>query len=228
MRSDTIDTRFDGNALAGAVGYFSYLPQVSLPSGQYEYPMAIADMADFFGVTHRTLHFYEEKGLIAARRSGAMRVYDKEQIQRMAVINACREIGIPIAVIQDLIEELKGATSQQEADELFHATLARRKRELTADVSHIHRQVQQIETLLRADTDEDLAKADASTPALSERERQCLTLMTEGYSEPHLASALNLELQALRDIEKSIIGKLEATNRFQAIAKAVLLGIVSN
>lgn len=191
-------------------------------------PLAIAEMADLFGVTHRTLHFYEEKHLIAASRSGSMRVYDREQIQRMAVINACREIGIPVAVVQELMEELTGATSQEEADAIFHSMLSRRKRELTADISHIHRQMQQIETLLTAECDDAQETAKPAIIILNDTEKQCLALMAEGYSAPRIARSLKMSFEDLREMEDSIIRKFQATNRFQAVAKAVLLGMVPN
>ncbi|MBM7331140.1 LuxR family transcriptional regulator, partial [Agrobacterium sp. S2] len=42
----------------------SFLPDISLPSSLPAEPVPIADMANIFGVTHRTLHFYEEKALL--------------------------------------------------------------------------------------------------------------------------------------------------------------------
>lgn len=229
MRSDAMPIMDESGPMAGSAQYFNHLPQVSLPFEMPSQPLAIAEMADLFGVTHRTLHFYEEKHLIAASRSGSMRVYDSEQIQRMAVINACREIGIPVAIIQELMEELAGAASQEEADAIFHSVLSRRKRELTADISHIHRQMQQIESLLTADENE--VALESSKPAviiLGDMEKQCLALMADGYSAPRIARSLNMPFEALRDMEDSIIRKFQATNRFQAVAKAVLLGMVPN
>ncbi|WP_117192575.1 MerR family transcriptional regulator [Rhizobium terrae] len=218
-----------GDTPIGSPGPFSFLPQITLPFEIPEQPVAIAEMADMFGVTHRTLHFYEEKGLITAKRSGTMRVYNSENIQQMAVINACREIGISVAAIQDLMEELAGASSQEEADELFHAMLARRKRELTSDISNIRRQMQQIENLLTGEeTDDGPETARPMQLVLTDREKQCLALMAEGYSAPRLARTLNLEFEDLRQMEDGIIRKFQATNRFQAVAKAVLLGIVPN
>lgn len=214
--------------MATSTRLLSYLPQVSLPFELPDRPIGIADMADLFGVSHRTLHFYEEKRLIAAQRSGSMRVYDLEQIKRMAVINACREIGVPIAVVQELMDELVGAASQEEADELFHAILSRRKRELTADISHIQRQMQQIESLIAGEAIDDPAQQTplVASPSLSDPERKCLALMAEGYSAPRLARTLNLEFDDLRQMEDGIIRKFQATNRYQAVAKALLLGIV--
>ncbi|EUB96210.1 transcriptional regulator, MerR family [Rhizobium sp. CF080] len=229
MRSDAIPAMTENSPLAGAAHYCPPLPQVSLPFEMPGQPVAIAEMADLFGVTHRTLHFYEEKGLITARRSGSMRVYDRVQIHRMAVINACREIGIPVAVIQELMEELSGATSETEANEMFHNMLARRKRELTADISNIRRQMQQIESLLVAeDEGPALVSPKPMSLVLSDIEKQCLGLMAEGYSAPRLARALNLDFEELRRMEDGIIQKFQATNRFQAVAKAMLLGFVPN
>jgi DNA-binding transcriptional MerR regulator len=230
MQNDSMAMTSGCASIHGMPDRSGFLPEISLPFAIPAEPLAIADMADLFGVTHRTLHFYEEKGLICASRSGSMRVYGNEHIRRMAVINACREIGISVAAIQDLMEELARTVSRTEANNLFHATLTRRKRELTADVSHISRQIQQIETLLATD-DKDGGPAIAGRSALhalTEPERQCLALMAEGYSAPRLARALDLTSEDLAVIENAIIRKFGATNRFQAVAKALLLGIVLN
>jgi len=127
------------------------------------------------------------------------------------------------------MEELADATSEAEANEMFHNMLARRKRELTADISHIRRQMQQIESLLVAEEeDQALVSPKPMSLVLSDIEKQCLGLMAEGYSAPRLARALNLEFEDLRRMEDDIIRKFQATNRFQAVAKAMLLGFVPN
>jgi len=225
VRSDAVQAGPGGGA-SPAPEHADFLPQISLPFEIPDQPVAIAEMADLFGVTHRTLHFYEEKGLLAPKRAGTMRVYGAGHIRRMAVINACREIGIPVAVVQELMEELAGATSQIEADEIFQTMLSRRKRELTADISNIHRQMQQIEDLLSGEeAPETLKPAPLS---LTDMEKRCLALMSEGYSAPRLARALDLEFETLREMEDGIIQKFQATNRYQAVAKALLLGILPN
>jgi DNA-binding transcriptional MerR regulator len=226
MRKDAIAAD-SGAGVGGGIPRGGFVPRMSLRSDLPDDHLAIADMADFFGVTHRTLHFYEEKGLISAGRSGPMRTYGREDIERMAVINACREIGISIAVIQEMMEELDGSASQAEADEVFRAILMRRKRELTADTSHIRRQVQQIQTMLLAEAEEShSAPGENEPPALTELENQCLLLMAEGYAAPRLARTLDVAAEELLALESTIIRKLDATNRFQAVAKALLLGMI--
>lgn len=207
---------------------YRFLPSAALPPDLPHGPVPIADMANAFGVTHRTLHFYEEKGLISANRIGLMRVYDQDDVMRMAVITVCRETGMPIAVIQELMDVLRGAASQEEAEAIFHEALSQRKRELTAEMSTLHRQLQQVSDLLEYDGSLDLPPInDNRDPAsLTDQERQCLDLMAEGYSTPRIARALDLKHEEARALEADIILKFHANNRFQAIAKAVLLGVV--
>lgn len=207
---------------------YRFLPSAALPPDIPQGQVPIADMANAFGVTHRTLHFYEEKGLISANRIGLMRVYDQDDVMRMAVITVCRETGMPIAVIQELMDTLRSAASQEEAESMFREALSVRKRELTAEMSTLHRQLQQVSDLLDYDSTLDLPPInDNRDPAsLTDQERQCLELMAEGYSTQRIARALDLRHEETRALEADIILKFHANNRFQAIAKAVLLGIV--
>ncbi|MBW8298982.1 MAG: MerR family transcriptional regulator [Hydrogenophaga sp.] len=214
----------------GVTGDAEFLPGTPLPRDLPAEPVPIADMAELFGVTHRTLHFYEEKGLIKARRIGLMRVYSRADIARMALITACREVGMPVAVIQDLMETLKSARSHEEADRLFEEALLARKRELTAGLSTIHRQLQQLSSLLSHDALDVQAERTALRKKipLNDLERRCLELMAEGYASLRVARALALTSSDVAALEATIITKLEAHNRFQAVAKAVLLGIVAS
>lgn len=206
-----------------------FLPRATLPRDVPGEPIAIADMANIFGVTHRTLHFYEEKGLLSASRMGLMRVYSLHDMQRMSLINTCREIGMPVAVIQELVEELADATSQEEAEDVFRQALHTRRRELTAALSTIQRQSQQIERLLTEEEVSDDHPVDARHSVdLTELERRCLELMAEGYTPMRLSRVLGMQSEAIAVLEDQIIRKFEANNRFQAVAKAVLLGVVAS
>ncbi|QLF70786.1 MerR family transcriptional regulator [Peteryoungia desertarenae] len=205
------------------------LPDIALPRNIPDEPIAIADMADLFGITHRTLHFYEEKGLLTANRIGLMRVYTHHDVARMALINICREVGIPVAVIQDLMEMLKTTDSKAEANMLLEEALLARRRELTADLSNTHRQLQQINTILDHDDAHRQSKVNdvRDRLSLSEEERQILHLMAEGYTSLRIARTCEMKLVEVEAIEERITGKLGAQNRFQAVAKAVLLGLIA-
>ncbi|EHS53066.1 transcriptional regulator, MerR family [Rhizobium sp. PDO1-076] len=206
------------------------LPDIILPPNVPSEPVAIADMAELFGITHRTLHFYEEKGLIGAGRMGLMRVYGQSDVARMAVINTCREVGMPISVIQDLFERLSAAQSRTEANALLEDALMTRQRELTASLSTIHRQLQQVNTLL---ANEATATSGRTAPTrqtvdLSDIEHRCLHMMAEGHTTSRIARNFQMKIDEVTEIENGLIQKIGAQNRFQAIAKAVLLGMIAS
>ncbi|WP_281431853.1 MerR family transcriptional regulator [Rhizobium setariae] len=188
-------------------------------------------MANMFGVTHRTLHFYEEKRLLRPKRLGAMRVYEPRQVQIMATINLCREIGMPVAQIQELLAELADTATQSECDRVFHAALESRKKELIADESLIRRQMQQINEILdddRAASREGNDYRQSGAPFLSDFEFHCLKLMAEGNTPARIAHTTNKPLEDILTIEATIIRKFGSSNRFQTVAKAVLLGMIGD
>lgn len=207
-----------------------FLPRLTGMDALPPHPLPIAEMADLFGVTHRTLHFYEEKQLLVPERNGTMRIYDTACVMRMMVINTCREIGMSLIAIQEMMERLSQTSSQPEADELFRHVISTRRRELFAEVSLITRKVGQIRTLLTGQDDEtEWRVMPNEAPArLSDLEKRCLGLMTEGYKGGSLALALGICSSDLQKLEDGIITKLDAGNRYQAAAKAILSGMLPN
>lgn len=61
--------------------------------------MGIAEIAAAFGLTFRTLRFWEQKGLIKPRRAGTRRIYNLEQYRRVEQVKLLAEAGIPLADI---------------------------------------------------------------------------------------------------------------------------------
>ncbi len=136
---------------------------------------------------------------------------------------------MPVAVIQELLEQLSAAQTQDEADSVFQSAMLARKRELAAQQSTIRRQMQQINELLDFASAPEIEVNDNAPPAhLTSVELRCLELMTEGYPTSRIARALDMEPGEVQVMEKTIIGKFNGNNRFQAIAKAVMLGIVGH
>jgi DNA-binding transcriptional MerR regulator len=216
---------------AGHQGGTQFFPAIPLPHNLPTKPVAIADMANIFGVTHRTLHFYEEKKLLQADRIGAMRIYGPPQIRTMALINLCRETGMAIIQIQELLAELTETESQAEADSVFRDAMLARKRELVSGESLIRRQMQQVSEILHHDgrDDEESHETQASRiPFLTEFELRCLGLMSEGYTPVRISNATDRGIDDILGVENAIIRKFGSTNRFQAVAKAVLLGLIGD
>ena len=201
------------------------MPRIPLPARTPPAPLTISDMAELFGVTHRTLHFYEEKGLISSSRAGAMRVYDHDDIARMAVVNACREGGMPVAAIQDMLAAMVNAASPEASEAIFRAALVSCKRELTAGISTIRRQLQQLETLLSGiDVEAEAEPAEIEIDALSPMQMQCLQLMKEGLDAVRIAMRLGIAPETAANLEREVLALFNATNRSQALAHADIAG----
>lgn len=70
----------------------------------------ISDLARDFGVTLRTLRFYESRGLIAPARSGMTRIYSARDRARLALILKGKQLGFTLVEIRAMLanEEKKG------------------------------------------------------------------------------------------------------------------------
>lgn len=65
---------------------------------------SIRQIAEEFGVTHRTVRHYEELGLIAPERRGTTRVYHRRDRVRLALILRGRRLGFALEEIRTIID----------------------------------------------------------------------------------------------------------------------------
>ena len=64
----------------------------------------IGDMANLFGVTLRTLRFYEDKGLISPKREGNTRLYSRRDISRLKLIMLGRKVGFSLREVKQIMD----------------------------------------------------------------------------------------------------------------------------
>jgi DNA-binding transcriptional MerR regulator len=64
----------------------------------------IGDLAREFGVSLRTLRFYEDRGLLSPLRSGSTRIYDARQRARLELILKGKQLGFTLTEIRALLE----------------------------------------------------------------------------------------------------------------------------
>src|SRR5919206_1220654 len=69
----------------------------------------IGDLAREFGVTLRTLRFYEDRGLLSPRRDGTARIYDARDRERLSVILKGKQLGFTLTEIRALLAEERSA-----------------------------------------------------------------------------------------------------------------------
>jgi len=105
---------------------------------------SIAQVADEFGVTHRTVRHYEELGLISPERRGTVRVYHRRDRTRLGLILRGKRLGFPLDEVRtriDLYDVLRGRRGQLEdvlgqIDER-RGDLEQRRRDLDAALSEL-------------------------------------------------------------------------------------------
>ncbi|KNX37803.1 MerR family transcriptional regulator [Luteipulveratus halotolerans] len=115
---------------------------------------SIAELADEFEVTHRTIRHYEELGLIEPERRGTVRVFHARDRIRLSLILRGKRIGFPLTEIRkiiDMYDEQPGEAGQlayllaQIADR--RADLERRRQ----DIEDSLRELATLERRCRAD-----------------------------------------------------------------------------
>jgi DNA-binding transcriptional MerR regulator len=74
----------------------------------------IQDVAAQLGVSHRTLRFYEDKGLIEPARVGNTRIYSRREVARMQLILRGKSLGFSIREIKEFLDLYDADPTQAE------------------------------------------------------------------------------------------------------------------
>lgn len=65
----------------------------------------IGDMAKRLGISGRTIRYYEELGLIASERSsGGFRIFNSSQFEKLHMILALKDLGMPLEEIGKFLQ----------------------------------------------------------------------------------------------------------------------------
>lgn len=89
--------------------------------------MTIREMCDSFGVTARTLRFYESKELLSPHRDGQKRLFTRRDRARLKLIQRGKRFGFPLEEIRQLLD-LYDLGDQQQTQ--YRATLDRARAHL--------------------------------------------------------------------------------------------------
>ncbi len=65
---------------------------------------SIGDLAREFGVTLRTLRFYEDKGLVSPRRDGMNRLYSRRDRARLKLVLMGKRVGFSLTEIKNMLD----------------------------------------------------------------------------------------------------------------------------
>ena len=112
---------------------------------------SIAEVAEEFDVTHRTVRHYEDLGLISPERRGTQRIYHRRDRTRLGLILRGKRLGFPLEEIRTIID-------------LFDAPRGRR-----AQLEYVLGQIDE----RRADLDQRLRDIQDAIAELGEFEQRC-------------------------------------------------------
>ena len=97
----------------------------------------IGDVARDFGVTLRTLRFYEDKGLLTPFRDGSARLYSAADCAKLTLILKGKKLGFTLGEIRDSIAN--ASTSDK------RATLTLKPEQIRSQIDHLKRQRESID-----------------------------------------------------------------------------------
>lgn len=102
----------------------------------------IGDLAREFGVTLRTLRFYEHRGLIAPQRAGMTRFYNEEDKARLALILKGKHLGFTLTEIRAMLDEESKSGNRPVPD------LSLSREQIASQIQHLEAQKLAIEEAL--------------------------------------------------------------------------------
>jgi DNA-binding transcriptional MerR regulator len=114
---------------------------------------AISDLAREFGITPRTIRFWEDQGILAPDREGRNRVFTRRDRARLKMALRGKRLGLSLAEIKDLIGMYSG--TEDETPQLIECLRVMSKRRealeqqredieaMLADITQFERQCEQ-------------------------------------------------------------------------------------
>jgi MerR family transcriptional regulator, thiopeptide resistance regulator len=147
--------------------------------------MTVGELSKVSGVTVRTLHHYDEIGLVvpSERDANNYRRYSSEDALRLQQVLVLRELGIPLDEIAAVLDD---ATAGNRAELLrrHRAALAERRGKLDTMLAAVDHAIEVLEKGTTTMTNEDMKKLfDGFDPAEHEAEAEARWGDTDAYKE---------------------------------------------
>ena len=102
---------------------------------------SIADLASEFGITTRTIRYYEDEGLISPCRQGQRRIYSPRDRVRLKLIMRGKRLGFSLKEVREMVDMYDADNSEVAQLSLFLEKIKERRAALL-------RQREDIETIL--------------------------------------------------------------------------------
>jgi DNA-binding transcriptional MerR regulator len=103
---------------------------------------SISDLAEEFGITTRTIRFYEEKGLLKPQRQGTRRIYSPADRTRLRLILRGKRLGLSLEESAEIIRMYGSPGNNRRQLEMLLGRIQERRDDLL-------RQQRDLQALLR-------------------------------------------------------------------------------
>ncbi|MGA9573296.1 MAG: MerR family DNA-binding transcriptional regulator [Lysobacterales bacterium] len=90
----------------------------------------ISELANEFGITTRTIRFYEEKGYLAPAREGTRRIYSQADRTRLRLILRGKRLGLSLDETVEMIHMYGSPQGNRKQLEIFMARIEEKRAEL--------------------------------------------------------------------------------------------------
>ena len=91
---------------------------------------SISELAGEFGITTRTIRFYEEKGYLSPRREGTRRIYSPADRTSLRLILRGKRLGLTLDETADMIKMYGSPRGNQKQLEKFIVRISEKRSEL--------------------------------------------------------------------------------------------------
>ena len=108
---------------------------------------SIGDLSREFGVTTRTIRFYEDQGLLSPAREGQSRIYQPRDRVRLKLILRGKRLGFSLKEIKNLIELYDAPEGEGAQLRSFVEKIRARRGELLAQRNDIEQVLDELDTL---------------------------------------------------------------------------------
>ncbi len=140
--------------------------------------LTIREMCDTYGVTARTLRFYESKELLSPRREGQKRLFTRRDRARLTLILRGKRFGFPLEEIRQLLDlyDIGDQQQTQYRETIDRArdhlsVLQEQREELDVAIAELEKQIEWGAQLLAA-SEEDEPRARAQNTRSEEETDQ--------------------------------------------------------
>ena len=115
----------------------------------------IGELAKRYGVTLRTLRFYEDKGLMSPKREGTTRLYTRRDVARLKLIMLGRKVGFSLREVKQMLDlyDPSGSNAKQlklalEKSEKQLGRLEKQRVAIDEAITELNRSIDIVRTML--------------------------------------------------------------------------------